>query len=262
MFRGLYDEIHGWNEQGASLYWSVLLPWIERHQSEVAWLAEFANRIGNPIPPASTDELQNLYSLQRVNEVLTAHNFQGEHPGMDERRFRISMTDYVEFFSALGFRVVEVTDFAPLFHEIFEVIPDNDIDCAIGILEQQWPLLMLGSMVFARAGVVVVGGANHVVKQIAETSTMFWAFRRNNRPTMDLSVGWGSNSQWRTSFRRDYVIDTYAYFNVDSRGNSERLDHLTPEQVSEVLMHRCLIRSAVAGDDELWPYDDKATSAL
>jgi hypothetical protein len=261
VFRGLYNDIHNWNEQGPSLHWSVLAPWIDSHPSEVLWLTEFANRGGDPIPPASFDDLHNLYSLQRVNDILMANNFQGEYFGMDRRSFRVSMAEYVEFFVALGMRVVDAPEFSPVVHEIFEVLVDPNDDCPIGVLEQKWPLLMLGNMVFSRAGVVVLGGANHIAKDAAEGSTMYWAFCRNNRPTMDLSVGWGSNSQWRTSFRRDYLIDNYAYLNVDGKEIAERIDDLPEERALELLSHRCLIRSTLDADHEFWPYHDRATIA-
>ena len=59
---------------------------------------------------------------------------------------------------------------------------------------------------FSRAGVAVCGGKDYIQPEIAMSSTIYWAFRRKYRPYSDLSHGWGSNSQWRTSFRRDYRI--------------------------------------------------------
>ena len=84
-----------------------------------------------------------------------------------------------------------------------------------------------------------------------------------NRACQDLSVGWGSNSQWRTDFRRDYHAGTDFYFNVDGTNDLRRplsepdRDGLTRGERIELLTHRCFI--TVDKDkplNDLWPYDD------
>jgi len=49
---------------------------------------------------------------------------------------------------------------------------------------------------------------------IINKSTLFWAHRRNSRPYEDLSVGWGSNSQWGTRFRFDILSDNSYIYNL------------------------------------------------
>lgn len=77
------------------------------------------------------------------------------------------------------------------------------------------------------------------------------------------------NSQWRTSFRRDYRIDGRLHYNVDGEhdlsphkptgpysGSGNDKYHLTRRERLELLIYRCFI---VAAKEErgLWPYDDK-----
>ncbi|WP_437297214.1 hypothetical protein [Sorangium sp. So ce426] len=107
------------------------------------------------------------------------------------------------------------------------------------------------------------GGSDVIRKGIAESSTMYWAYRRKNRPQQDLSQGWGSNSQWRTAFRRDYRVGQTSYYNVDGKRDLSALEStveddegLTREERVELLTNRCFIFTAKPHDD-LWPYDDK-----
>jgi hypothetical protein len=121
---------------------------------------------------------------------------------------------------------------------------------------------LLGDMVFSRAGVRVSGGRRFIRKDVAESSTLYWAFRRKNRPSQDLSHGWGSNSQWRTRFRRDYRLGEEFHYNVDGKHDlaapepaAEDRDGLAREERIELLTNRCFIRT-VKPHSDLWPYDD------
>lgn len=120
-----------------------------------------------------------------------------------------------------------------------------------------------------RAGVSAIGGRHVCSAPLAQTSTLYWAYRRKYRPYVDLSHGWGSNSQWRTSFRRDYRIDGHLYYNVDGEhdlslhkltgpcsGSGNETDSLTRQERLELLIHRCFITTDKPGS-ALWPYDDK-----
>ncbi|MES1200874.1 MAG: hypothetical protein ABUS57_05440, partial [Pseudomonadota bacterium] len=202
------DEIAGWDgRNGPSLYWSILRPWVDEHSAHVDWLKAFGERQGSPVPDATTEDIWDLYSISRINDFLL-QNFQPGNASWHERkaqRFALSLDEYLMFVDALGLRVVSTTKFTPLLHEIVEVSPTNDTTHPISLSRELWPALMLGSMIFSRSGTAVEGGGDHVVKEIAENSTLFWAWLRCNRPALDLSQGWGSNSQWRTRFRRDYL---------------------------------------------------------
>ena len=124
---------------------------------------------------------------------------------------------------------------------------------------------MLGNMLFARGGVDVCAGKIIFKPGIADASTLYWADRRKGRPVNDLSDGWGGNSQWRTSFCRDYVVGYTRFYNVDGKCDlaakaAETADDglfpaLTLAERIELLTQRCLVSSTKA-HEELWPYDD------
>ena len=163
---------------------------------------------------------------------------------------------------SLGFEPVTPIEFSPFDCEIVEVIPDEQQDADITVISLFWPGFMLGNMMFSRAGTCVTGGGTNINKSIAETSTLYWAYTRKNRPYQDLSHGWGHNSQWRTSFRRDYKIGQIIYDNVDVENNlnlgqfqKENMDDLELEERIELLKHRCFITVNKPHDD-LYPYDD------
>jgi hypothetical protein len=77
-----------------------------------------------------------------------------------------------------------------------------------------------------------------------------------------LSMGWGSNSQWRTAFRRDYRQGDLFLYNVDGRASldagashEDDRDGLTFEERVELCRNRCILRTR-KDDSDLWPYDD------
>jgi hypothetical protein len=165
----------------------------------------------------------------------------------------------------MGMRAVEHASFHPFFHEIAGVEPTSDAAAPIEITSTLWPCLMLGELMFSRAGVVVRAGSDWIDRDIATRSTLYWAYRRAHRPTSDLSVGWGGNSQWRTSFRRDIAAGSMLHFNADGKWDLRaanvggRADLSIDERV-ELLTHRSFVRTAKPHDD-CWPYDDRLTIA-
>jgi hypothetical protein len=171
----------------------------------------------------------------------------------------VSLEEYVRFMESFGFHRIERRGFHPFFHEVVSVEPSDDPEAGIEVIHEHWPGFMLGPMIFSRAGCRVRGGSRHIVKEIAEGSTLYWAFARHTRPTQDRSVGWGSNSQWRTSFRRDYQIDGALFYNVDGDGR-ESDEGLSPEERLELLRHRCFIRCPKPHDD-LSPYEERYQEA-
>jgi len=260
-YRELFDDIE-FREDRASetVYSDTLVPWLEANgEAAKSWLQGIAQRPGNPIPAMADEDLFCLYALSRVNDLLLV-NFQpdrgcGGGP-------QISLAEYVSFMTALGLRSVEEAAFSPFFHEIVTVEQDANTGSPIVIRGEYWPSFMLGEMMFSRAGVAVSGGLDHICKEIAENSTMYWAFRRKNRRRNDLSLGWGSNSQWGTCFRRDYRIGENFYFNVDGSNDLSRAqreadrDGLAPHERLELLLHRCFITATVAHHDDCFPFHD------
>ncbi|WP_437983864.1 hypothetical protein [Sorangium sp. So ce117] len=175
----------------------------------------------------------------------------------------ISRAEYVAFAEALGLTIAETSSFSPFYHEIVEVEYADDRRQPVSIASYAWPCLMLGDLLFSRAGARVRGGSEIIRKDIAESSTMYWTYRRKNRPVQDLSHGWGSNSQWRTAFRRDYRSGQTLCYNVDGKrdlgaleSTAEDDDGLTREERVELLTNRCFIFTMKPHDD-LWPYDDR-----
>jgi hypothetical protein len=165
--------------------------------------------------------LWQLYALSRVSDLLlvpfmpvgdTAH-FSPFHETWETLPLRLE--ERTAWFRALGMRPIEASSFHPFYHEIVSVEQLPDPAEPITLVETIWPGFMLGEMLFCRAGVNVRGGSQHISQRIAETSTLYWSYRRNNRPTRDLSHHWGSNSQWGTDFRRDYEDGATFYYNAD-----------------------------------------------
>jgi hypothetical protein len=264
-YRELYDLVHARDRQ--PLYWRVLAPWVEAHAAERDWLRSFASRTGNPVPPAELEDLWRLYALSRVNETLLLSFQRGRADGTNWPGPKVSLDEYVRFVESLGLTVAQTQSFSPFYHEIVEVDQTEKDDEPVTLVSASWPCLMLGDMMFSRAGVRVSGGKKFIQKEVAEASTLYWAYRRKNRPYQDLSRDWGSNSQWRTSFRRDYLLGRVVHYNVDGRRDLSRLepmakdrDGLTQLERIELLTNRCFITVTKAHSDS-WPYDDQYSVA-
>lgn len=226
---------------GPMLAVDIVLPWCEREVKERAWLAAFGGRTGDPIPAATNEDLCRLYALSRVRDLLLT---------VDVGASEVLM-------QTMGLRRRAVPAFSPFFHEVVRVDQSDRVDEPITVVRTLWDGWCLGALQFARAGVHVRGGADHIVKEVAEQSTMYWTFRRSDRPTSDPSRGWGSNSSWRTPFRRDYAIDGKRWYNVDAKARRPRDEDedLSPDEMAEIVRHRCFIRSR-RPDGDLFPYDD------
>ncbi len=207
-------------------------------------------------------DLWELYAFSRVNDMLLL-GFEPDNPAIGEWSGpEITLEEYRRFMLPLGLGEISHAGFCPFFHEIVEVEQAEDADEPITLSETVWPGYMLGAMLLSRTGVKVRGGANHIVKEVAENSTLYWTFRRRNRTVDDLSHGWGSNSQWRTQFRRDYRTETAFYYNVDEMPENGDLaisslngDELTTDERIELLRNRCFIKTTKPHQD-LFPYND------
>jgi hypothetical protein len=232
----------------------VAKPWLVDHRDHRTWLLEFAARKGEPIPPATYEDLWVLYALSRVNDILLTRQFPDR--GFAKWVFTaISVEGYLSFMSDLGLEQHHQTKFSPFFHEIVWVDQARDPAADIKLVQCYWPPLMLGPMLFSRGGVRVSAGKDKLNKSISETSTMYWTYSRPNRPCEDLSVGWGHNSQWRTCFRRDYMYRDGFYLNVDADPKEGRLEELTAQERAELVQHRCFVTCAKP-DADLFPYDE------
>ena len=239
------------DDDGVAAYTDVLRPWLAEHGPAVAevlaplrthggwWRERYG--VGDPVEQA--------YALSRVNDVLLLgfQEFTPEGTGSYAHYVvegvadwpTVGLDEYVAFFTALGLSVVDGRGFDPFFHEIVEVEQDPDPDRPIEIVGAVWPGLMWGEMLFSRAGVRVRAGLRHAVAGVADRSALREVYLRRYRPTYDLSLDSGTNSQWATDFRRDYLTADAYHLNVD--GRDEERAYLAGDPRHELLRHRCAL---------------------
>jgi hypothetical protein len=175
---------------------------------------------------------------------------------------------HTEFLTAIGLTPFEHADaFSPFHHEIFAVVEDPSAT-SVTVEEVLWPGFWFGDLLFSRAGVRVRAPRHLIDATVATTSTLYFTSRREPRPTHDPSHGWGSNSQWRTSFHRFYADDEGLHLNWDGEVDigddppdrpAEQLDDDVPlDERRELLLHRCFVRSDLPRDeDDRYPYGDR-----
>jgi hypothetical protein len=283
--RDLYEGLMPYEE--ADAYGEVIAPWLDQAgRRYCTWIAVAAECSGWwAVDRTDGDALDvsyllwELYALSRVSDILLLGRQPFDNP-VDIEIPGLALPDheYLGLFSALGMTPFGGGVFDPFLHEIVEVEQVDDPRSPIEITEVLWPGLMLGDLLFGRAGVRVRAGAERAKRGVADRSPLYWSFRRRHRPTVDPSQGWGSNSQWRTTLRLDYRTPSGDWLNVDGdrpidgstelsrahRANlspEERL--LTPRERRELLRHRCLLRvpeaaSQLVGfpgwEEEFWPF--------
>jgi len=257
-FRDLFNELNAY--RGYAIYHDVFVPWIDRAREALEECRQFRE----PTPFDPRDEsacmaMWNLYALNRVNDYLLMA-FLPKGRWMKQHQ-RLNVFEYEAFFGEIGMTVVRSEEFAPFQHEIVRVHAADEPDEPIRLFEARWPALLFGRMLFSREGADVTGGRNFVNPEIAERSNLYWAFHRTNRPVRDLSNGWGSNSQWRTSIRRDFACEDRRIYNFDGNvllnGDSisdDWRDKLTHSERVELVRHRSFILSS-SPDEGLFPWD-------
>jgi hypothetical protein len=262
-FRALYARMQESATEAGSTYRNTLLPWIASHPTARDWLSDVATINAEAISTADSETLTQLYALSRVNDLLLL-GFQRPEP--THLGWSITRSEYLEISESLGLKHERASTFCPFYHEIVNVDQTEDDSQPIILEEAYWPCLMLGSMLFSRAGVRVSGGRAFIVKEVAERSTLYWAYIRKNRPHGDLSHGWGHNSQWATHFRRDFAIGGQLHYNVDGRNDLSAVNEdepgsktLTRTERLELLVNRCLIKCPKVSND-LWPYEDRCST--
>jgi hypothetical protein len=251
-YRQLYDDLLEYD--GDALFDDLLQPWLQRNDGERRWLDEIARRRGDPVPPMQPEESWRLYALSRIVQLLQL-SFAPRSVDGAWNLARVDGDEFARFMTPLGLEPIDRRDFHPFHHEIVTVDRLPDDGAPPRLAEIHWPGWMLGPLLISRAGCRVEAGRGHLVKEIAENSTLYWAYARNPRPTEDLSRGWGGNSQWRTLFRRDYALDGRLFYNVDAKepGGGGK-DDLDAAERAELLRHRCFVTSPKPSGD-LWPYD-------
>ncbi|NUT33247.1 MAG: hypothetical protein HOV79_09250 [Hamadaea sp.] len=248
----------------------VLLPWLERHPEVVAELRD----VGRPESHARVvgrDEclLEGLYAVSRLVDILVAPHqpVNGDpavlswlSPGHPWWVGPLpSVAAWSSFCGAIGAIAIAEDSFHPFFHEIVAVTPAEDPAQPPTLIDQLWPGALIGGLVLARAGVTVRAGADHLDPDVAARSCLYWAWWRRNRVARDLSHGWGHNSQWRTDFRRDYLVGDALHYNVDCAvptlpNPADEDTDLTPQDRRDLVRYRHSVTIDL-GDDR-WPYYD------
>jgi hypothetical protein len=215
------DDVRGFDAER-------LLPWLEQRPEIVAEL----HAIGHPdshsrTPDPDDGRLEGLYALSRLIDILLAPHqttnadpalLSWTTPGQPWWRGPMAAVDTWTLFScAVGAVPIAEDAFHPFFHEIVSVVLADDPHQAPELFAEHWPGAMLGGLVLARSGVTVRAGRERLNPQVAAESCIYWSWWRRNRIARDLSHGWGHNSQWRTDFRRDYLVGNELHYNVDHR---------------------------------------------
>jgi len=258
-FRQLYSQLIAY--RGRAIYRDLLEPAVKDGRTRL----EDCRRFREPIPLDKSDEaalfaMWDLYALNRVNDFLLMPFFPDAKEGRPGRN--VTLDEYESFFVRLGMTIVRRDTFSPFLHEIVRVSSSPlPHDMPITLYDEQWPALMFGRLLFSRAGAHVAGGRDYLAREIALGSTLYWTFSRPNRKVNDLSHGWGHNSQWRTSIRRDYEIDGRRIYNFDGKDlldgsplRDDREDNLTTEERVELVRHRSMVHCEKPSDD-LFPFD-------
>jgi len=192
--------------------------------------------------------LYDLFALSVLNDLLIVHPL------------LLSAAQYRRFFEALGFSLFSAREhFNPLTCEVVELSNWPKAEkgiCVWGCC--YWPGLRFGDMIFSRCGVSLGCHPSHgIVEGIADCSHLYFTNRRLRRPCSDLSHGWGSNSRWATTMRRDYVVGGFAFCNVDADvdlySQEAATEGLPLNLARELLLHRCFVSHPdIFGD--LYPY--------
>ncbi|MGW1564528.1 hypothetical protein ACWCQ1_50110 [Streptomyces sp. NPDC002144] len=265
---------------GVEPFADVVRPWLDRaeggYRTALGEGAALLARTALDGPDERCrDVLWELYALSRVSDALLSA-FQPE--GEDEEPWSpsVPLPRYVELFGRLGMTSFEETAvFDPVLHEIVDVEQSADPEEPIRITEVVWPGLWMGDLLFNRAGVRVRAGVRNAERGVADRSPLYWAHRRRHRPTVDQSMGWGHNSQWRTDIRVDLRTENGYELNACARGDIDDTDGftdaaLTAEERRDLLRHRCLVRTPVNAaelsgtpgwETDLYPFDGRLSTS-
>lgn len=265
-FRDLWNELcevlnDDEANNGRGAVFATLERWVEPSRQTLVTYSDLKRRNTPEDDYSARDWLQNLYALSRVNDRLLRYLH------AEETRPWFDKSDYVTFFEGIGFSSFERDQFTPFHHEIVEVAAETT-GPPVQVAFSFWPGLMFGEMLFSRSGVAVLAHPEAVDKNTAEQSTLHHAHTRPNRLTSDLSMGWGSNSQWGTDFERSYESETHYFFGCPDvaaqpqkvdlldgydyhknkffrQGAFETIEKLSIQRCRELLMHRCFVRGGI-----------------
>jgi hypothetical protein len=296
-FQRIYREMEEY--EGERMFEEVLSPAIPVLLEMIAELQPYRRMNSDTCPyEVQHKHLRELYAASRVSDFLLASlqagndlDWNGPFQSKEYRDYmrsvgyevlcdrhepRVTREEYDRFFEALGFEVFTEVPFSPFYHEVVEVIEDCNCGEDVFVEHVFWPGLMFGDMLFSRAGARVRCSRAVMKKEVAERSQLYFTFWRRRREAVDLSHGWGHNSQWNTIFHRSYRTADALYHNVDGKYDLDETyydrrregegdlfddDDLTLAEHVELLTNRCFVRTAKR-DRDRWPYDDRSSETV
>jgi len=256
--RDLYFKIIEF--EGDKLYESVLQNWVYKNKYQL-YLSSISNNLLPGKHQLLQEEIWELYALSRVLDILTLR-FQPNN-NVDESNWtglNLSSFEYITFCKLIGLQ----TSIPKSFHDFdCEILEARSGENNFQIDECFFPAVKLKNLVIKRAGLRVFLNDQSFDLNLVNNSKIYWTSRRKNRKYHDLSIGWGSNSQWRTDFRLDIETEESFIYNYDGKLNlnNSKIEHinqfdndLSVEEAIEITKTRHFIRSKKE-DSDLFPYD-------
>jgi hypothetical protein len=260
--RDLYDKIL--NFEGEGLYQNVLQIWVAENSYKKYLSNIFNKRQSDNKIDLSQEGIWEFYALTRVLDILTLR-FQTNNKadGSDWLGPEFSLSEYIAFIDLIGLDAIVPKSFDTFDCEIIEAQEgQNDFH----ISECCFPAVKLENLIIKRAGVKIMLNSQDYNLTLINNASIYWTYRRKNRKCLDLSQGWGSNTQWSTDFRID--VETKDSFVYNLKGKFD-LNNLTPELSEELSQQNLELQEAIEltkfrhfikstkDDTDLFPYDFK-----
>lgn len=245
--------------EGEYIYENLLKIWAVKNDY-ANYIIQLSEKIFADKHIFSQENLWELYALSRVLDILTLRLQPNNNS--DESAWHspdLTSLEYIKFCKLIGLQVSTPSSFHDFDCEIIEA-KSGKINFQID--ECLFPAIKLKNLVIKRAGLrVFLNNENFDLNRV-NNSKIYWTSRRRNRHFHDLSIGWGSNSQWRTDFRLDIETEENFIYNYEGRINlnhlkeeySDQLDDLSIGEAIELTKVRHFIHST-KDDSDLFPYD-------
>lgn len=247
--------------EGEEIYEKLLKIWAVKNEYQ-SYIISLSEKILADKHIFSQDDIWELYALSRVLDILTL-GFQPDNnaDGTDWEGLNMSCLEYIKFCKLIGLQVSTPT----LFHDFdCEIIEATSGKTNFHINKCFFPAIKLKNLVIKRAGLKVFLNNRIFDLNLVNNSKIYWTSRRKNRKYHDLSLGWGSNSQWRTDFRLDIETEDHFIYNYEGRVNlnTSKIDqdnkfddnYLSIEEAIELTKARHFIHYKKE-DSDLFPYD-------
>src|SRR5688500_5280781 len=95
-YRELYEAIQKYD--GKNIFAEMLSPWLLQNDEERGFLGNFATRVGEPWPLATSEELCRLYAASRVNELLVLRFQPTDDAHLEWNGPVLLLEEYIQFF--------------------------------------------------------------------------------------------------------------------------------------------------------------------